>query len=70
MRNVFSYNLAGQPERFNWAGQLGTERAVAMARKYGAGTSSAIADYPLALRAVYPTREHPNDEYVVYELDD
>jgi hypothetical protein len=49
-------------------GQLGTERAIEMARRYGADYIVSDQAHPLALRAVYPTREFPNDEYVVYAV--
>jgi hypothetical protein len=70
MQNLFYYQLGDDAEPFDSIGQLGTERAVEMARRYGAAYIVADQDNPLALKAIYPNREHPNDEYVVYALED
>jgi len=66
LRNIFYYQIDDQSEPLDTVGGLGTRRAVEMARLYGATYIVTDQDHPLALRAVYPNREHPNDEYVVY----
>jgi hypothetical protein len=68
LKDVYYYQVPSGVEPFNYAGELGTERAVAMARRYGAGYIVSDRAHPLALRAVYPTREYPNDEYVIYAV--
>jgi hypothetical protein len=68
LRNVFYYQLDDQSEPLDSVGGLGTRRAVEMARLYGADYIVTDQDHPLALQAVYPNREHPNDEYVVYAV--
>jgi hypothetical protein len=50
-------------------GELGTERAIEMARRYGAKYIVSDQDHPLALTPLYPNREHPNDTYVVYAVE-
>jgi hypothetical protein len=70
LRNIFYYQTVAGGEPTNSPGELGTERAVEMARLYGASYIVSDQDHPLALKAVYPNREHPNDEYVVYALED
>jgi Domain of unknown function (DUF6798) len=70
MEDIFYYQLGEGVEPFNSIGELGTERAVALARKYGASYIVSDQDHPLALPAVYPNREHPNDKYVVYAIED
>jgi len=70
LRNLFYYQLGEDAEPFDSIGQLGTERAVEMARRYGADYIVADQDNPLALKAIYPNYENPNDEYVVYVLED
>jgi hypothetical protein len=70
LRDIYYYQIGAHDEPFNSVGQLGTERAVEMARKYGADFIVSDQDHPLALRPVYPTRDHPNDEYVVYAVPD
>lgn len=70
LKDIYYYQIGAGAEPFNHVGQLGTERAVAMAKKYGADFIVSDQDHPLALRPVYPTPEHPNDEYVVYSVDD
>ena len=47
------------------AGSFGLHPALLDAALHAWGTRN-----PLALPPVYPTREHPNDEYVVYEIKD
>jgi hypothetical protein len=69
LRDIFYYQIGDEAEPFNSVGELGSERAVKMARRYGAKYIVADQDHPLALRAVYPNREYLNDEYVVYVLD-
>jgi hypothetical protein len=68
LRNIFYYQLADQSEPLDSVGGLGTRRAVEMAQLYGADYIVTDQDHPLALKAVYPNREHPNDEYVVYAV--
>ncbi len=68
LRNIFYYQIDGQSEPLNSVGALGTRRAVEMAQLYGASYIVTDQDHPLALEAVYPNREHPNDEYVVYAV--
>jgi uncharacterized protein DUF6798 len=70
LRDIFYYQIGEGAEPFNSVGELGTERAVAMARRYGAKYIVSDQSHPLALKAIYPNREHPNDAYVVYELSD
>ena len=70
LQNVYYYQIGDDAEPFNSVGELGTERAVEMARRYRAKYIVSDQDHPLALQAIYPNREHPNDEYVVYVLDD
>jgi hypothetical protein len=69
LQDIFYYQIGDDAEPFNSVGELGTERAVEMARRYGAKYIVSDQDHPLALKAVYPNREHPNDEYVVYVLN-
>jgi len=68
LRNIFYYQLDDQSEPVDSIGELGTKRAVEMAHLYGADYIVTDQDHPLALQAVYPNREHPNDEYVVYAV--
>ena len=49
---------------------LGTERVRELAIKYGANYVLTERDQLLSLPRVYPTREHPNDEYVIYRIDE
>ncbi len=70
LEDIYYYQLGNDAEPFNSIGELGTERAVAVARRYGAQYIVSDQAHPLALRAVYPDREHPNDEYVVYAIKD
>lgn len=69
LRDIYYYQLPKGAEPFNSVGELGTERAVEMARRYGAQYILSDRRRPLALRPIYPTREHPNDEYVVYAVE-
>lgn len=70
LNDIYYYQVPAGVEPFNSVGELGTERAIQMARRYGARYILSDQDHPLALTPVYPTREHPNDEYVVYDLAD
>lgn len=70
LQNVFYYNTGSGEEPTNTPGQLGTERAVAMARRYGAAYIVSDHNHPLVLPVVYPNRKHPNDTYVVYAVED
>lgn len=70
LEDIFYWQLDEGMEPLGHVGELGTARAVEMARKYGARYILSDRDHPLALPPVYPTREHPNDEYVVYEIKD
>jgi hypothetical protein len=68
LQNVFYYQIDGELEPLDSVGGLGTQRAVELAQLYGADYIVTDQDHPLALEAVYPNREHPNDEYVVYAV--
>jgi hypothetical protein len=70
LEDLFYYQTGGGAEPFDSIGQLGTERAVEMARRYGANYIVSDQDNPLALKAIYPSREHPNYKYVVYAIED
>lgn len=70
LKDIYYYQLPAGVEPFNSVGQLGTERAIEVARRYGAKYIVSDRSHPLALRPIYPTREHPNDEYVVYAVED
>lgn len=70
LQALYYYQIGEHDEPFNSVGELGTERAAALARRYGAKYIVSDRDYPLALRAIYPDRDHPNDQYVVYVVDD
>jgi hypothetical protein len=70
LEDLFYYQTGDGAEPFDSIGQLGTERAVEMARRYGANYIVSDQDNPLALKAIYPTREHPNYKYVVYAIED
>ncbi|MGE3641702.1 MAG: DUF6798 domain-containing protein, partial [Pirellulales bacterium] len=70
LKDIYYYQVPDGVEPFNSVGELGTERAVEVARRYGAKYIVSDQDHPLALRTIYPTREYPNDEYVVYAVED
>jgi hypothetical protein len=70
LQDIFYYQLGDDAEPFNSVGELGTERAVALAKKYGASYIVSDQDHPLALKSIYPNRKYPNDKYVVYALED
>jgi len=70
LKDIYYYQVPEGVEPFNSVGELGTERAVEMARRYGANYIVSDRSHPLALRPIYPTGEHPNDEYVVYAVED
>jgi hypothetical protein len=70
LKDIYYYQVPDGIEPFNSVGALGTERAIEMARRYGADYIVSDQDHPLALPTVYPTREFPNDEYVVYAVED
>jgi hypothetical protein len=70
LEDIYYYRVPEGVEPFNSVGELGTERAVEVARRYGAKYIVSDRDHPLALEPIYPTRDHPNDEYVVYAVED
>lgn len=70
LKEIYYYQVPEGFEPFNYVGELGTERAIAMARRYGASYIVSDRDHPLALRPIYPTREYPNDQYVIYAVED
>jgi hypothetical protein len=69
LNDIYYYKIGAGAEPFNSVGELGTERAIEMARRYGAKYIVSDQDHPLALTPLYPNREHPNDTYVVYAVD-
>lgn len=70
LKDIYYYQVPAGVEPFNSVGELGTERALEVARRYRARYIVSDRDHPLALRQIYPTRDHPNDEYVVYAVED
>jgi hypothetical protein len=70
LQRICYVDLGGDAKPLASVGELGTERALAVARQYGADYILSDQRMPLALPTVYPNRVNPNDEYVVYAVQD
>ncbi len=70
LNDVFYEKVYGKRQPIESIGRLGTERVRELAKKYGAKYVLADRGELLRLPTVYPTPAHPNEEYVVYRIDD
>jgi hypothetical protein len=68
LRKMYYPDADVDAEPLDSVAALGTDRAVELAREYGANYILTDSNHPLALPAVYPTQEHPNEEYVIYPV--
>jgi len=70
MRALYGVDFGNQIEPLSTIGKLGTARALALAKEFGADYIICDHTSPLALPVVYPMAGQENDEYVVYAIKD
>ena len=70
LNDFFYEKMYGKRLPIESIGRLGSERVRELAKKYGASYVLTDREELLRLPTVYPTPENPNEEYVVYRIDD